>query len=76
MIDEVDTDPRVWAFDYKAKKENGVGYETKQITDIAQNIFVRRVKFLQYSQKPENLNYICNIGRPYCVPGQGKKSYK
>jgi len=66
-------DSRLWAFDYQARKFPKGPYENRQITDISYNIFVRRVKFLEWSQKPENMNDIGVIGRPYLIPGQGKK---
>lgn len=70
--EEVHGDSRVWAFDYQARGDTRGAYEKKQITDSSYNIHVRRVKFLKWSQEPDQVNYIGNIGMPYCLPGQPK----
>jgi hypothetical protein len=68
--DESNSDHKIWAFDYQTRQYPKGPYERKQITDTAHNIFVRRVKFLKWSQEPDQLNYVGRISMPYCVPGQ------
>lgn len=66
-------DLRMWAFEYQVREQNHGPYKTMQVTDNEHNIFVRRVKFIQWSQEPQHINNIGVIGRPYCVPGQGSR---
>lgn len=68
--EDAKSDSRIWAFDYQARKYPKGPYERKQVTDSVYNIFVRRVKFLKWSQEPDQSNYIGNISMPYCLPGQ------
>jgi hypothetical protein len=68
--EEAQLDTRIWAFDYQARKYPKGPYEKKQVTDNAYNIYVRRVKFLKWTQEPGQVNYVGVVGRPYCLPGQ------